>query len=214
MALWCYQISAEKDIDTDMVDTLGDEAPALSTVQKWETEFKRGRESFEDDPRSGCPTTATTQENIDHMVMDDRHLTVNQMANTVAISLEQVENILHRELGMSKVSARVLCLLMPDQKHTRLVMPQENLALFEAGPASFFERFLPQDECWVHHFDPEIKQQSMQWKHPSPPPSVKAKVVPLAGKVMPPSSGIQRALCSLITIRKDKPSTKSTTPTS
>ena len=97
-----------KDIHPDMVATLGDDAQALSNVKKWAAEFKRGRESLEDDPRSGRPVTATTQENIDrvyHMVMDDRRLTVNQIANAVGISRERVENILHNELGMSKVSA-------------------------------------------------------------------------------------------------------------
>ena len=74
-----------------MVATLGYNAPALSTVKKWAAEIKRGRESLEGDPRSGHLASATTQENIDrvhHMVMDDRHLTVNQIADAVAISHE------------------------------------------------------------------------------------------------------------------------------
>ena len=82
---------------------------ALSTVKKWAAEFKRGRESLEDDPRSGRSSTATTQENIDHihqMVMNDRRLTISHLANVISISCERVENILHNELGMSKVSAR------------------------------------------------------------------------------------------------------------
>ena len=40
------------------------------------------------------------------------------------------------------------------------------------------------DETWVHHFTPEAKQQSKQWKHPGSPPPKKAKTVPSAGKVM------------------------------
>ena len=63
-----------KKIRTDMVSTLGNDALALSTVKKWAAEFKRGRESLEDDPRSGRPSTATTQENVDRihqMVMND-----------------------------------------------------------------------------------------------------------------------------------------------
>ena len=88
----------------------------------------------------------------------------------VAISRERVENILHKELGMSKVSARwVPRLLTPDQKHTWLVMSQANLAVFEADPDSFLERFFTQDECWVCHFEAETKRQSMQWKHHSSP---------------------------------------------
>ena len=64
-----------KEIHTDMVSTLRDDAPALSTLKKWAAEFKRGRESLEDDLRPGHPSTATTQENIDHiyqMVVNDR----------------------------------------------------------------------------------------------------------------------------------------------
>ena len=85
MALWSYQISAEKAVSPyghsgrHGCATLGDDAPALSTVHKWAAEYKRGRDSLEDDPRSGRPATATTQENIGrvhHMVMDDRRLTV------------------------------------------------------------------------------------------------------------------------------------------
>ena len=108
-------------------------------------------ESLEDDPRLGRPSTATTQENIDcihEMVMKGRQLTISLLANVISISRERVENILHNELGMSKVSVRwVSRLFTPDQKLTRLVMSEANLARFEADPDRFVERFLTQDEC-------------------------------------------------------------------
>ena len=155
-----------KEIYADMVSTLGDDAPALSSVKKWAAEFKRGRESLEDDPKLGRPSTATTPKNIDHihqMVMNDRRLTISHLASVISISRERVENILHNELGMSKVLARwVPRLLTPDQKLTRLVMSEANLARFEADPDRFVECFLTQDECWVHHFEPGTKRQSMQ----------------------------------------------------
>ena len=53
---------APKHIPANMVATLGDDVQASSTVQKWAGEFKRGRESLEDDPRSERPATATTLE--------------------------------------------------------------------------------------------------------------------------------------------------------
>ena len=131
---------APKDIHADMFATLGDDFPALSIVKKWATEFKRGRESLEDDTRSGHPASATTKENIGrvhHMVMDDRHLTINQIAQ-VAICRKRVENIFQKELDMSKVSALWLPrLLTSDQKHTWLVMSQAIFGVFEADPDSF-----------------------------------------------------------------------------
>ena len=136
-----------KKYHADMFSTLGDDAPALSTVKKWAAEFKRGRESLEDDPRSGRPSTATTQENIDHihqMVINDIRLTISHLANVISISRERVENILHNELGMSKVSARwVPRLLTPDQKLTRLVMSEANLARFKADQIVLLSVFSP-----------------------------------------------------------------------
>jgi hypothetical protein len=45
------------------------------------------------------------------------------------------------------------------------------------------ERIVTEDETWVHYFEPEIKQQSMQWKHTSSPPIKKFKNVPSAKNV-------------------------------
>ena len=107
------------------------------------------------------------------------------MANVFIISREQVENILHNELGMSKVSARWLRrLLTSDQMFTRLVMSEANFARFEADPDRFVEHSLTQNECLVHHFEPVTQRQSMQWKHSISPAPKKAKVVSSAGKVM------------------------------
>ena len=57
-------------------------------------------------------------------------------------------------------------LLTVDQKHTRRTLSRTNLNLFEEDPANFLKRFVTMDETWVHHFTPEAKQQSKQWKHP------------------------------------------------
>lgn len=66
-------------------------------------------ESLEDDPRFECPATATSRENIacvNHMMMDGRHLTVNEIVNVVSISREHIENNVPHEHGLSKVSSR------------------------------------------------------------------------------------------------------------
>ena len=40
------------------------------------------------------------------------------------------------------------------------------------------------DEIWVHHYEPETKIQSMQWKHKGSSNLKKFKVLPSSGKVM------------------------------
>ena len=99
------------------------------------------KEILEDDDRCGRPTKATTEENIGHVhrfVMGGRCLIVDQIANTVGTSHEREENILHNELGMSKVSSGwVPLLLSSDQQLARLSLSQANLAIFEADQTSF-----------------------------------------------------------------------------
>ncbi|XP_029643463.1 protein GVQW3-like [Octopus sinensis] len=119
--------------------------------------FRRGRKSLEDDPRSGCPETTTSEENVDrvqNIVTDDRRLTIHQIVNAFGISRETVENSLLNELSMTKASARWVT---PDQKYTGLITSRENLTLFEADQAGFLDSFLSQGDCWVHHFEPETK---------------------------------------------------------
>ena len=84
---------APKDIHADMVATLGDTAPSYATAKKWAAHFKMGNESLEDDDRCGRSSTAATEKNIAHVVMNDRRLTLNQIAHSVGISHERVENI-------------------------------------------------------------------------------------------------------------------------
>ena len=55
---------------------------------------------------------------------------------------------------------------------------------FERSSDNFFERLITVDETWLHHYDPETKQQSMQWRHSGSPRPKKFKTQQSAGKVM------------------------------
>ena len=59
-----------------------------------------------------------------------------------------------------------------------------HLSCFEDDPGNFIKQVVTQDETWVHHFNPESKMQSKQWKHPGLPPPNKFKRVHSAVKVM------------------------------
>nr|XP_024214869.1 putative uncharacterized protein FLJ37770 [Halyomorpha halys] len=98
-----------KEIHADFQNTLGDSAPSYSTVAKWTSEFKFGRESLYDDAPSGRPKSATTPEFIGKVhkkVMEDRRMKAREIAEAVGMSSERVYHILIKELGMKKLYAR------------------------------------------------------------------------------------------------------------
>jgi len=48
----------------------------------------------------------------------------------------------------------------------------------------FLERIVTGDETWTHHYEPQIKHQSMDWKHGHSPTKKKFKTHSTAGKLM------------------------------
>ena len=52
------------DIHNDLVAAMGDHAPSYETVRLWTQRFETGRQSTEDDTRSGAPVTKRTARNI------------------------------------------------------------------------------------------------------------------------------------------------------
>ncbi|CAH2090560.1 unnamed protein product [Euphydryas editha] len=177
-----FQIKEELD------STLKDSSPSYSTVKQWVSEFKKGRTSTFDEPRSGRPVEVTTPEmigKIHMMVMEDRRLKVSEIAEATRTSTERVRHILHEYLSMEKLCARwVPRLLTVDQKLTRKTVSIENLALYKRNLSEFLRRFITVDETWIHHYTPESKQQSKQWIGPGEPTPKKAKNILSANKFM------------------------------
>lgn len=177
-----------KEIFERMQVVYGDQGPSYNQVKYWCKQFKWGRESVEDDPRPGRPSDATNEEmcrKVEKMVMEDRRLKVSQIAHEMGISEPSVLDILHNKLGMSKVSSRwVPRMLTAIQKETRMDLSRENLEVLNEDPDLFTARVVTGDETWIHHWDPETKQESMQWKHHGSPPPRKFKTQASAGKIM------------------------------
>jgi len=74
--------------------------------------------------------------------------------------------------------------LIRKMKDCRCELSTENLKLMQLDWNLFLKRIVTGDETWIHHYDPESKQQSMQWKHASSPSPWKFKVQVSAGKIM------------------------------
>lgn len=185
---FCLEGKSGAQIKTRLDSTLGDSAPSKATVFRWVSEFKRGRTSCQDEPRSGRPCEVTTPEMVEKIhgiVLANRRLKLTDIAESVGISKERVFNILSEHLGMRKLCARwVPRLLTVDQKRQRKQISETCLALYRKDSSEFLRRFVTVDETWIHHYTPETKEQSKQWTAKDEPAPKKAKAVPSAGKVM------------------------------
>ena len=120
-------------------------------------------------------------------VMDDRRLTVNQLAYTVGIfpwtsrehSTQWIRNV-ERFPPDGCNSFWRLMKSWPDW-----TCYKANLAIFEADQDGFLWPFCHSEmSVGFITLSQRPKRQSMQWKHPGSPPPKKAKVVSSAGKVM------------------------------
>ena len=106
---FCLKKWKAAKIKAELDEVHGDTAPSLKTVYFWMNQFKRGRTSTRDEARSGRPVEATAPEMIDkihRIVMEDRRITVREIAEIVGISVGAVHNILHEKLGMKNCGTR------------------------------------------------------------------------------------------------------------
>lgn len=172
----------------EMKDTYGEDAPSYDVVKHWHRQFKCGRTSVETAPIPGRPQSVIDEDTIRQVetaILEDRRITVRQQARNVKISVVSVDKIIHDHLHMRKLPARwVPRLLTPFQKQERVRCSQALLTMCQENQEEFFDRLITQDKIWFHHYDPETKAQSKQWKHYDSPPPKKACVQPSAGKVM------------------------------
>jgi hypothetical protein len=121
------------EIHEDLVNTLGVCAPSHSTTARWVAEFKRGRLSIEDDPRSGKFKSGTTEEMIKKVhenVLGDRPLKLTDIVEDLGVAKGTVHETLTTHLLVKiAVAARwMLRLLSEEQKRDRARVCRSNLA--------------------------------------------------------------------------------------
>jgi len=74
-----------------------------------------------------------------------------------------------------------LCL---HDRHQCVALRQKLLDLYRSDKEQFCRHLVTEDETWIHHWDPESKLETMQWKHVESPPPKKFRTQTSAGKVM------------------------------
>jgi hypothetical protein len=131
------------EIFTRFQSQFGDECLSLPRVFSWAKSFREGRDHIENEPHARRPRTSVNPDNvlkIGELIRANRRITVLGLSQEVGISVGSVEEILHNELKVSKVSASwVPLLLSPEHRERRLVAVTQILQRYEREGAEFFD---------------------------------------------------------------------------
>ena len=185
---FCVELGKSATETLDMLrQAFHDHALGRTQVFEWHARFKSGRESIEDDLRSGRPITSKTPENIakvKELILEDRRQTIHELSTLVGIGYGVCQEILTEDLNMRRIAAKfVPRLLTTDQKQRRVDVCSELRELANNDP-SFLSTIITGDESWCYGYDPETKQQSSQWTSPQSPRPKKTRQVRSATKTM------------------------------
>ena len=170
---FCYKLGkTATEMHKMLVQVNGTEAVSRKCVYDWFKRFRDGKETTEDEPRSGWPLTSRTPDMIERvrqMLAQDRRVTLRLMAEELGISKDTVHTIVHEDLGKQKICSRfVPHELTDEQKAERMETSGDFITMCDENP-SFLRTIVTGDETWRYQFDPESKQQLMEWRSPSSP---------------------------------------------
>ena len=122
-SVFFLQGKAPKEIHAILIATLREYAPSYATIKNWVAQFKLGDFFTCDEPHPGRPKPVTTPKIIDQiheLILEDRRISTNLIAEQLGISRERVGSIIHEVLDMRKLSANwVPKWLNADQKRQR-----------------------------------------------------------------------------------------------
>jgi len=209
------QGKAPKEIHIILTETLGEHTSLYATVKNWVAQFKWGDFSTCDAPRPGRPKTVTTPEIIDEIheiILEDRRISAESIAEQLGISSERVGSIIREDLDVWKLSTKLVTkCLNAYQKRQRCQSSQQLLEFFRCDPNDFLSQLV----TWTKpgYITMTRRQSNNEWSgsivsHPAPKNSECKN--PLE-KLSPRFFGIKMASSSLITFQRAKLSMQSIT---
>ena len=90
---------------------------------------------------------------------------LKERADILKISKGTVFKVVHENLSMKKLYSKwVPRLLTVEQKQQRIHHSERCLKLFTRNKKDSLRRYITMNETWIHHFTPELKRASAEWR--------------------------------------------------
>lgn len=158
--------------------------PPKRTIQHWCQSFREeNKENLSDAPRSGRPSTETTEDNVEilkNLIEDQPKQSLRQLSKETGLSKDTVHRILTDHLGKRKVcSVWVPHKLSERNKEDRVLCATELINFIESNSIDFLlKHWVTEDETWQLFDSLATKEQNKCWlsKDQARPTVVKPKL--------------------------------------
>ena len=144
-------------------------------MRRWISDFQSGnRKSFDDDPRSGRPTTTSACGDSVALVKDafgyDPQASVREIALIINLPKSVVHEILTKQLNYHKIASYWVPMVLNDQQKANRVMAATNIKqkLLQLGN-SRYDVYAVEDETWVRYDIETTSTRSKVWLPKSAP---------------------------------------------
>ena len=139
-----------KDIFAEMKSAYKGNTPGESTIYKWLKRFKEGRETLDDDPRSGRPINNDENEAILRILEEQPFASSRYISGMLSIPKSTVCHKLVWQLNYRKLNFRwIPHELKQENKNKRVEMSKDILNILE-GHESNWCNITTGDECWIY----------------------------------------------------------------
>lgn len=133
---------SNEEIYESLKQVYGDQAYSLKTVEYWTKQFKLGRKSINDEPRSGRPADPRIRIQIEAQINEDPYISAHQIARNTGIPY-----------------STVLHILTPEIMEKRVIQAKVILNALQTANRSHFSNIITGDESWFLY----VNQPKARW---------------------------------------------------
>lgn len=140
---------SNESIHQELMKVYKDKALSKKAVEYWTHEFRIGRKTIEDAPRSGRPPDPKKRSLVQALIENDPFITARQIAREAGISPTIVINILTKELGYNYLHLRwIPHRLTFEMKKRRIEQSRVILDHLQTANRGHFTNIITGDESW------------------------------------------------------------------